>query len=163
MRYFIYSSFISQGTESIISILQRKIIEARIIVVMSMMIGFTNIIVHTWRCNLSVTILTALNVLPLINLSRKYRNIFVPPLQMKKLRLAELEQGFPGGSDGKESACNVGDPGLTPGLGRSPGEGKIYPLQDSGLENFMDYSPCGQKDSDMTVIFTCYILDSTYV
>lgn len=91
MRYFIYSSFISEGTESIISILQRKIIETRIIVVMSMMIGFINIIVHTWRYNLSVTILTALNVLPHINLSRKCRNVFVPPLQMKKLRLAELE------------------------------------------------------------------------
>ena len=38
----------------------------------------------------------------------------------------------------KESACNVGDPSLTPGLGRSPGEGKGYPLQYSGLENSMD-------------------------
>ena len=36
--------------------------------------------------------------------------------------------GFPGGSDGKESACNVGDPGLIPGLGRSPGEGNGNPL-----------------------------------
>ena len=35
-------------------------------------------------------------------------------------------RGFPGGSDGKESACNVGDPGLIPGLGRSPGEGNDY-------------------------------------
>ena len=40
--------------------------------------------------------------------------------------------GFPGGSDGKESACNEGDLGLIPGLGRSPGEGKGYPLQYSG-------------------------------
>ena len=46
--------------------------------------------------------------------------------------------GFPGGSAGKESTCNVGDLGLIPGLGRSPGEGKGYPLQCSGLENFMD-------------------------
>ena len=37
---------------------------------------------------------------------------------------------------GKESACNVGDLGLIPGLGRSPGEEKGYPLQYSGLENF---------------------------
>ena len=37
--------------------------------------------------------------------------------------------GFPGGSAGKESACNVGDLGSIPGLGRSPGEGKGYPLQ----------------------------------
>ena len=46
--------------------------------------------------------------------------------------------GFPCGSAGKESACNVGDLGSTPGLGRSPGEGKGYPLQYSGLENSMD-------------------------
>ena len=45
---------------------------------------------------------------------------------------------FPGGSDGKVSACNVGDPGSIPGLRRSPGEGKGYPLQYSGLENSMD-------------------------
>ena len=43
--------------------------------------------------------------------------------------------GFSGESDGKESTCNVGDLGLIPGLGRSPGEGKGYPLQYSGLEN----------------------------
>ena len=46
--------------------------------------------------------------------------------------------GFPGGSDGKESACNVGDLGLIPGLGRSPGEGHGYLLQYSCLENSMD-------------------------
>ena len=46
-------------------------------------------------------------------------------------------QGFPGGSAGKESACNTGDLGLIPGLGRSPGEGKGYLLQYSGLENSM--------------------------
>ena len=45
---------------------------------------------------------------------------------------------FPGGSDGKVSAYNAGDPGSIPGLGRSPGEGKGYPLQYSGLENSMD-------------------------
>ena len=46
--------------------------------------------------------------------------------------------GFPCGSDGKESACNSGDLGLIPGLGRFPGEKKGYPLQYSGLENSMD-------------------------
>ena len=40
-------------------------------------------------------------------------------------------KGFPGGSAGKQSACNAGDPGLIPGLGRSPGEGIGYPLQYS--------------------------------
>ena len=46
--------------------------------------------------------------------------------------------GFPGGSDGKESTFNVGDLGWIPGLGRSSGEEKGYPLQCSCLENFMD-------------------------
>ena len=44
-------------------------------------------------------------------------------------------QGFPGGSVGKESTCNVGDLGSIPGLGRSPGKENGYPLQYSGLEN----------------------------
>ena len=44
-------------------------------------------------------------------------------------------KGFPCGSAGKESACNVGDLGSVSGLGRSPEEGKGYPLQYSGLEN----------------------------
>ena len=47
-------------------------------------------------------------------------------------------QYFPGGSDGKESACNARDLGSVPGLGRSPGEGNGYPLQYSSLENPMD-------------------------
>ena len=46
--------------------------------------------------------------------------------------------GFPGGSDGKESTCNMGDLGSIPGLGRYPGEGNSYPLQYSGLKNSMD-------------------------
>ena len=46
--------------------------------------------------------------------------------------------GFPCGSAGKESACSAGDLGLIPGLGRSPGEGKGYPLQYFGLENSTD-------------------------
>ena len=46
--------------------------------------------------------------------------------------------GFPCGSAGKESTWNAGDLGLIPGLGGSPGEGKGYPLQNSGLENSMD-------------------------
>ena len=54
---------------------------------------------------------------------------------------------FPGGSDGKASVYNAGDLGSSPGLGRSPGEGKGYPLQYSGLEN---YSPWGRQESDTT-------------
>ena len=57
---------------------------------------------------------------------------------------------FPGGSDSKESVCNVGDLGLIPGLGRSPGEEKGHPLQYPGLENSTDYSPWGRKELDMT-------------
>ena len=49
-----------------------------------------------------------------------------------------LTTDFPGGSLGKESACNVGNPGSILGLGRSPGEGTGNPLQYSCLENFMD-------------------------
>ena len=49
-----------------------------------------------------------------------------------------IKWAFPCGSAGKESACNAGDLGSIPGLGRSPGEGKEYPLQYSGLENSMD-------------------------
>ena len=46
--------------------------------------------------------------------------------------------GFPSGPDGKESACNEEDPGLIPGLGRSPGEGNGYPVQYSCLGNSID-------------------------
>ena len=45
---------------------------------------------------------------------------------------------YPGSSDGRESACNEGDPGLIPGSGRASGEGNGYPLQYSCLENSMD-------------------------
>ena len=51
-----------------------------------------------------------------------------------------LNKGFPGGSEGKASAGNVGDPGSIPGLGRSPGEGNGNPLQYCYLENPMDCS-----------------------
>ena len=62
--------------------------------------------------------------------------------------------GFPGGSEDKASACNVGDLGFIPQLGRSLGEGKGYPLQYSGLEKSMDY-PWGRKELDVTFIFIC--------
>ena len=48
------------------------------------------------------------------------------------------KEDFPGGSDGKETACNAGDPGSDPGLGRSPAEGNGYPLQYSCLEDSTD-------------------------
>ena len=59
----------------------------------------------------------------------------VPGKASKRQGLTMLSQGFPSSSAGKESTCNAGDPDLIPGSGRSPGEGKDYPLQYSGLEN----------------------------
>ena len=55
--------------------------------------------------------------------------------------------GFPCDSAGKELACNAQDLGLIPGLGRSPGEGKGYSLQYSGLENSMDLNNPGEAKS----------------
>ena len=57
---------------------------------------------------------------------------------MQPYRIIVISHIFPGGSDGKESACNAGDPGSIPGLGRSPREGNGDPLQYSCLENSMD-------------------------
>ena len=74
------------------------------------------------------------------------------PLQPPRI----LTWDFPGGSDGKASVYNAGDPGSIPGLGRSPGEGNGNPLQHYCLENPMDkrslvdYSPWDRKESDTT-------------
>ena len=64
---------------------------------------------------------------------------------------------FPGGSGSKDSACNVGDPGLIPGSGRCPGERNDYPLKYTCLENFMDRGVWRAKihgviESDMTEV-----------
>ena len=67
-----------------------------------------------------------------------------------------MYQEFPGGSDSKESSCNMGDLGLIPGLGRSTGEGHGNPLLYSCLENLQGqrglagYIPWGGKESDTT-------------
>ena len=72
---------------------------------------------------------------------------------------AELEEkhlSFPGGSDAKASACNAGDPGLIPVLGRSPGEGIGNPLpvflpgESHGWRSLVGYSPRGRKESETT-------------
>ena len=55
----------------------------------------------------------------------------------------DMAIGFPGGSDGKASACNAGDLGSIPGSGRSPGKGNGCPVQYSCLENSMDRGACG--------------------
>ena len=74
---------------------------------------------------------------------------FLPPQPRKSVCC------FPGGSDGKESACNAGDPSLIPGLGRSLGEGNGNPFQYACLENSMDRGAWqvtvhGITESDMT-------------
>ena len=66
--------------------------------------------------------------------------------------------GLPGGSDSKESACNAGDPGLTPGSETPPEEGNGYPLQYFCLENPMDRGPWHRKESDTTEKLTLSLL-----
>ena len=61
--------------------------------------------------------------------------------------LLYIRRGFPDGSEVKASACNAGDPGSIPGLGRSPGEGNGNPLQNSCLENPMDREESGRLQS----------------
>ena len=64
--------------------------------------------------------------------------------------------GFPGGSNGKESACSAGDLDLMPELGRSPGEGNGNPLQYSGLENSRDYLVHGVAKSETRLSNFCF-------
>ena len=71
---------------------------------------------------------------------------------------------LPSGSDGKDSACSVGNPGLIPGLGRYTGEGNGYPFQYSFLDNhaqrsLVSYNPWGRKKSDtieQLILFSLY-------
>ena len=72
--------------------------------------------------------------------------------------------GFPGGSDDKQSACNVGDLGLTPGLGRSPWRREwlptpvFWPGESHGKKSLAGYSPLGHKELDMTERITVTFL-----
>ena len=70
---------------------------------------------------------------------------------------------FPCGSAGKESACNAGDLGSMPGLGRYPGKGNSYPLQYSGLENSTDHVVHGITESDTTKQLSLSTFFSTFV
>ena len=75
----------------------------------------------------------------------------------------QLSLGFPDDSAGKESACNAGDLGSIPGLGRSLGEGKGYPLQYSGLENSMDCTIHGvTRVGHDCVTFTLLTFEGSY-
>ena len=78
----------------------------------------------------------------------------VPDSTERRNRQEEVSQEVSSGSDGKESACNVGDLGLIPGLGRSPGEGNGNPLQYSCLENPMDRGAWQDTDYRITKSWT---------
>ena len=82
----------------------------------------------------------------MLSLSSALLASVLAPCSSNKLAY-NVHKGFPGGSDGKESTCDAGDLGSIPGLGRSPGEGKGYPLQYSGLENSVDCIVCGVTKS----------------
>ena len=71
-------------------------------------------------------------------LTLTWHRCFIVILPTSKLVLTTVLKSFPAGSDGKESACNAGDPSLIPGSGGSPGEGNGNWLQYSCLENSMD-------------------------
>ena len=64
--------------------------------------------------------------------------------------LSQFAKDFPGGSDGKASAYNMGNPGLIPGSEGSPGAGNGNPLQYPCLESLVSYSPWGRKELDTT-------------
>ena len=88
--------------------------------------------------------------------SQLQRQTWPPGQEVGFAHLQHVFLGFPGGSDGKESAYNAGDLGWIPGLGRSPGERNGYPLLYSCLENSMykrsleGYSPWGCKEAYVT-------------
>ena len=106
--------------------------------------------------------------LPLCEFLWKVQKQFLQPIEKRKIKKKKRRENsvfngkyphllsFPGGSDGKESACNAGDLSSIPGLGRSPGGGHGNPLQYSCLENphgprrLVGYSPWGCKQSGTT-------------
>ena len=106
--------------------------------------------------------------LPFCEFLRKVQKQFLQPIDKRKIKKRKKREnsvfngkyphllGFPGGSDGKESACNAGDLSSIPGLGRSPGGGHDNSLQYSCLEkphgprSLVGYSPWGCKQSGTT-------------
>ena len=97
------------------------------------------------------------NVFLLIDSVLRYWSSFHP----NQLPSSQWKTGIPGGSDGKESACNAGDLGLIPGLGRSRGRGHGNPLQYSCLENPMDRGDCRATVhgvADSTAQRVCWLL-----
>ena len=91
------------------------------------------LVIHSYICLLSNVL-----ILPKSTVNtRNFRIMSKKPITEYPSRF-NLSLGFLGGSDGKESACNAGDPSLIPGSGRPPGGGHGNPLQYSCLENPMD-------------------------
>ena len=91
------------------------------------------LVIHSYICLLSNVL-----ILPKSTVNtRNFRIMSKKPVTEYPSRF-NLSLGFLGGSDGKESACNAGDPSSIPGSGRSPGEGNGNSLQYSCLENSMD-------------------------
>jgi len=91
-----------------------------------------------------------------------YGDISINNVSDKKWKILKPIKGFPCGSAGKESTCSPGDMGSIPGLGRSPGEGKGYPLQYSGLENSMTVQKTGYSLGKMNLSqasLTCTVDD----
>ena len=80
--------------------------------------------------------------------------------QFAALPTGSVVKGFPCGSAGRESACNLGDLGSIPVLGRSPGEGKGYPLEYSGLENSTDCTVHGVTKSQTRQAPSCSLFCS---
>ena len=95
---------------------------------------------HMWTChNLSWLCTLKRNCWVIWQCRRPYFDSWIGKILWRRDRLpTPVFLGFPCGPAGKEYTCNVGDLGSIPGLGRSPGKGKGYPLQYPGLENSMD-------------------------
>ena len=87
---------------------------------------------------------------------KNYISRITPSIGTDCIYLFIAFRGFPGGSEGKASACNVGVLGLIPGLGRSPGEGNgqptpvLSPGEFHGQRSLVGYSPQGHKELDTT-------------
>ena len=117
-----------------------------------------NLLDQIWKVMIQIKVLCSFNILILMdimyvqgfshnsvgkestcNAGGPHFNSWVGKIHWRRNRLpTPVLLGFPCGSAGKESSCNVGDLGSIPGLRRSPGEGKGYPLQYSGPENSMN-------------------------
>ena len=102
---------------------------------------FQDLVQYSWQYGIHVKSLKWKRIVSIEGDPHMYRSIDLLkklPMQFHGRKELFAPSYTPCSSVGKESACNAADPGLIPGLGTSPGEGKGYPLQCSGLENSMD-------------------------